>query len=244
MRELFALHHQHGNVVLASGAIGGGDQFVHRGLRIAGMALHGGADFRRGHLVAEAIAAQEQRAFGIERNAGDFDEIGVVGRVLLAAHVAKDLIAARVAHGVRLAQFATVFALADRGMIVRDLADFAAAHLVETRIAHVSHHGRAVFQHGEGEHARHAGEFGVGARLAQNFVVGHGDGLADALLDGAGLALEARAHARARRFPPPSRPRPARRCRPPRGRCRAPRRCGTRPRCCCARGRGRWPPRT
>ena len=37
--------------------------------------------------------------------------------------------------------------------------------------------------------------FRIGARGAQNLVVGHGDGLADALFGGAGLALQARAHA-------------------------------------------------
>src|ERR1035437_7818463 len=192
--ELFSLHHQHGDVVLASGAIGRRDQLPRGGLRVAGMALHGGANFRRRNLVAQAIAAQQQRAFGIERKALHFDEIGIVRSMLLAAHIAEDLIAARVAHGVRLAQFAVVLAFAHRRMIVRDLPNFAAAHLVEPRIANVSHHRRPVFQYGQGEHARHAGELRVSARRAQNFVVGHGDGLAYALLDGAGQPLQARAH--------------------------------------------------
>ncbi len=37
------------------------------------------------------------------------------------------------------------------------------------------------------------GPFGIFTGGAQNFVIGHGDGLADALLGGAGLALQARA---------------------------------------------------
>src|ERR1035437_5379117 len=191
--ELFALHHQHRDVVLASRAIRRRDQFPHGAFRITGITLHRGANFRRGDLIAQAIAAQQQRAGGFERKALHFDEIRVAGSMLLAAHVAKNLVAARVAHGVRLAQLAIVFALAHRRMIVRDLADFAAPHLVEPRIAYVAHHRLAILHDDQREHARHPLEFRVGSRRPQNFVVGHGDRLADALFHGAGLPLQARA---------------------------------------------------
>ena len=64
-------------------------------------------------------------------------EIRVVGRVLFRTHVAENLVAARVVHGFGFAQFARVFTLAHRRMVVGDFADLAAADLVETRIAHV-----------------------------------------------------------------------------------------------------------
>ena len=67
--ELVALHHQHSDVVLASHAVRRLDQLANGGLRIAGIALHGGADLRRRDLVAEAVAAQQQRAIGLERKA-------------------------------------------------------------------------------------------------------------------------------------------------------------------------------
>src|ERR1017187_10218948 len=192
--ELFALHHQHRDVVLASRAIRRRDQFPHGAFRITGITLHRGANFRRGDLIAQAIAAQQQRAGGFERKALHFDEIRVAGSMLLAAHIAKNLVAARVAHGVRLAQLAIVFALAHRRMIVRDLADFAAPPLVEPRIAHVAHPRRAILHEDQREHARHPLEFRVSSRRPQSFVVGHGDRLADALFHGAGLPLQARAH--------------------------------------------------
>ncbi len=114
--------------------------------------------------------------------------------MLLAAHIAEDLVAPRMAHGVGLAQLAAILAFAHRRMIVRDLADLAAAHLVEARIAHVPGHGGAVLQHHQSEHAGHAAPLLVTARRAQNLIVGHRDGLANALLGGAGLALQAGAY--------------------------------------------------
>src|ERR1019366_6136339 len=106
-----------------------------------------------------------------------------------------DFIAARVAHGLKLGQLAALFTLADGRMVVGDLANRAAADLVEARIAHVSYYRRTVLQHGQREHARHAFPLWVGTRRAQDFVVGHGDGFADALLGRARLPLQARAHA-------------------------------------------------
>ena len=113
---------------------------------IAGVALHHGQDFRRRDLVAEPVAAQQQRARRIEGNRLHFDEIGVVGRVLFAAHVAEDLVAARMAHGLAFFEFARILALAHRGVVVGDLADGAAANQVEARIAHMADGGGPVFE--------------------------------------------------------------------------------------------------
>ena len=175
--------------------IGGGDQLTDGRLRVARAALHGAADHGRRHQVAQAVAAQHQRAIGFEGNALNLNEIRVSGRMLLGAHVAENLIPARVTHGLQLVQLARFLALADGRMVVGDFADGAAANLVEARIAHVAHHRGAVLQQDQREHAGHAFPLRIGTGGAQDFVVGHGDGFADALLGRAGLPLQARAHA-------------------------------------------------
>ncbi len=203
--ELFAFDNHHRHIVFTAGAIGGGDQFRNCRFRISGVTFHRGANLGGRHLIAEPVAAQQQRAIRLEREALHLDEVGVVGRVLLAAHVAKHFVAPRMPHRIRFAQLAAVLALTHRRMIVRDLANFAAPHLVKPRIADVPGHRGAVLQHDQGEHAGHALPLRVGARRPQDFVVGHRDGLAYALLGSAGLALQARANAlhrkRRRLFP-------------------------------------------
>ena len=172
-------------VVFAAGADGG--------VGIARVTLHGALNFGGGDSIGQSIAAEEQGAFSVEGNALDLDEVSVVGLVFFGANIAEDLIAARVAHGFSFADLALVFALADWGMIVRDLADLAAAEMVEARIAHVADDGSAVFkdgavfepgsifEHGHGEHKSHAFPFGIGARGLEDFVIGDSDGFADAL---------------------------------------------------------------
>jgi len=193
--ELLAGHDDDGNVVLAARHVGGLDQVADglRGIRRA--APDDAQDLTRGHLVAEAVAREEEGAVGLEGDAADLDEAGVVGRVLLRADVAVDLVAARVLHGVGLAQLARVLALAHRRVIVGNFADGAGAELVQARIADVADGGAALLHQRGGEHARHALIFRVGAGHLEDFVVGDGDGLADALFGGAGLALEAAADA-------------------------------------------------
>src|SRR5581483_6029536 len=117
------------------------------------------------------------------------------GGVLFRADVAVDLVAARVAHGFGFGQFVAVLALADGGMVVGDLVDLAAADAVEARIAHVADDGSAFFDDRDGEDARHTFPLGVAFGGAQDLIVGHGNGFADALLDGTALAFEARAQA-------------------------------------------------
>ena len=54
---------------LPPGAIGRVDQLARRGFGIAGVPLHDLADLVRRHLIAQAVAAQQQGAIGLERNA-------------------------------------------------------------------------------------------------------------------------------------------------------------------------------
>ena len=97
-------------------------------------------------------------------------------------------------HGLFFADLMGVLALSHGRMIVRDFMDFSVANLVQPRIAHMPDHGRTVIEHRHREHARHSFPFGIAARRTQNFVVGHGNGLAHALLGGAGLPFQTRAH--------------------------------------------------
>ena len=112
-RELLALDDDDGHIVLAAGAIGGLDQFARGLLRIA----------RHCRSTASRISADATWSLrpslhsssalsGSNGNAHDLDEIGVVGRVLFRADIAKHLVAARMAHGFGLGQLAGVLALA------------------------------------------------------------------------------------------------------------------------------------
>ena len=57
--EVLTFHYQHGDVVLAARAIGRRDQFGHRSIGIARIALHRVADFLGTYLVAQAVAAKQ-----------------------------------------------------------------------------------------------------------------------------------------------------------------------------------------
>jgi hypothetical protein len=139
-------------------AIGGFDQFAHGASGSPALRSTTARDVcERRHLVAQAVAAQQQRAVGLERDALHLDEIGVVRRVLFADPTSRNTSLRRgCSHGLGFAQLAAVLALAHRRMVVRDLADLAAADLVQPRIAHVPHHRRAVLQHRHRQHAGHA----------------------------------------------------------------------------------------
>ena len=170
----------------------------HRFPRLRGTGEHGAENFGRRHLVAEPVAAQQQGGVGFENSASDLDEAGVVGSVRFRTHVAVDFIAARMRHGVALAQLARVLALADGRVVVRQLVDLAAANLVEPGVAHVPDGEVALLHQRQREHAGHSLPLRVGARDIEYFVVGDGDGFADALLGGAGLPLQAAPDARLR----------------------------------------------
>src|ERR1039458_7885087 len=79
-------------------------------------------------------------------------------------------------------------------MVVGDFPNPPAPDLVGPRIAHMPHHGRPVLEHRHRQDTGHALPFRIAARRRQDFVVRHGDGFADALLHGARLALQPRAH--------------------------------------------------
>ena len=122
----------------------------------------------------------------------------------------------------------TILALAHRRMVVRDLADLAAADLVQPRIAHVADDRRAVLQHREREHAGHPFPFGIGARRRVESRCWPCAMASRMRCSAVPVCRSRRARARAPpRSPPPSRRRPGRRCRPPPGRCRARRRCAS-----------------
>lgn len=95
------------------------------------------------------------------------------------------------AHGGSFGEFAAIFAFSDGGVVVGDFADFAGAGEVEAGIADVADGNDVVFDDGRAEDAGHPGPIGVGLGEAEDFVVGEGDGFAEALFGGAGLTGEA-----------------------------------------------------
>ena len=115
-----------------------------------------------------------------------FDEARVIGIFLGRTNVAKDFIAARVAHGFGFGDLAPIFALADRRMVVSDLFDFAWTEQVKTRIAHMADGHDIVLDQSESEHAGHTCPLGPDTRETQNFVVREGNGFANALFRRAG----------------------------------------------------------
>src|SRR5207249_4642130 len=121
-RKMLAFHHHHGHVIFATRAIGGFDQFPHGRFRFLRVLFHRAQDDGRRHLIAQAVAAQYQRAIGVEREALHFDETLIVGSVFLGPNIAEHLIAPRMAHGFGFAQLAIVLALPYWRVVVRDLA--------------------------------------------------------------------------------------------------------------------------
>src|SRR5258708_1896760 len=121
----------------------------------------------------------------------DLDEIVVAGRARLGADVAVDLIAARVLHGLRLGQLASVFALADGGMVVRDLFDVAMLDAVEAGIADVSNGDLVVLDDGGGKYAGHALALGPALSCFEDRIVGQRDGFAEPLLHSPRLPFQA-----------------------------------------------------
>ena len=131
LREVGAEHAQRRDIVLAARLVGRGNQGPDSRLGITGVALHQPRDARRGHQVAQAVAAQDQRRIRLEGDGADLDEVRVAGRMRLGAHIAIDLVAARVPHRLQLADVARVLPFAHRRMIPGDLGDPAAPQLVQ-----------------------------------------------------------------------------------------------------------------
>ena len=65
---------------------------------------------RMGHL---GVVLQQQRPLRTERHLQDVDPAGVVRLVRSRAHVAEDLVAARVAHGIDFGEIVAVFTFPD-----------------------------------------------------------------------------------------------------------------------------------
>src|SRR5580658_857263 len=93
-------------------------------------------------------------------------------------------------HGFGFAEFAAVFAFAYRRVVVGKLFDFAATQKIEPGIAYVSHCHHAVLNERNSENTGHAIPLGAGAGEAVDFVVGEGDGFAEALFGRAHGAFE------------------------------------------------------
>src|SRR5262249_35479124 len=87
-----------------------------------------------------------------------------------------------------------VLSFTDRGMVTGYLGDPTLPDLVEARIAHMPDYGRSVVEQDNGQDARHAAPFGMGARRPKNFIVGHRDGLRDTFRGASRLAFQAAAN--------------------------------------------------
>ena len=159
-------------------------------LRLAGKSPDYLVDRRRVDQVGQAVAAEQQRGVGLERDLLDVDEIGVGWFVRLRADVAIDLVPARVLHRVELGQLVRVLALANRRVIARDLRDEPATQLVEPGVADVANERAAVAQHDRREDAGHAVPFGPPARQTMDFVVCDRNRLAQTHRHRAGLAFQ------------------------------------------------------
>jgi hypothetical protein len=71
----------------------------------------------RRQVIAQAVAAQQHRGVVTDFEMGDFHEVLVVRRSKATSYVAINFVAARMGHGLFLAQLARVLKLAHRGMI-------------------------------------------------------------------------------------------------------------------------------
>ena len=178
------------DVVLAAGVVRGRDERGDHFLGPACQTADNLVDRGRIDQVRQAVAAEEQRRVGFKRDLLHVDEIGVGGFVRFRADVAVNLVAARVLHRVALGQLVRVFALADRGVIARDLLDEPAPQLVEPGIADVADKRMAVAHDDRREDAGHAVPLGPQARLAMDLVVRDRDRFAQAQRDRAGLAFQ------------------------------------------------------
>ena len=191
-RELRAFDVHHRDVVLAARLVRTTDQLAADAVGLAGVLRHGLDDLGRRHLVGEPVRAQQQRAVPVERDATRLDEIGVARAALLRADVPKDLVAPRVAHRFGLGNLTRILPHADGRMVARDLRNGAAPDLVQPRIADVPDHRLAIRHHRHRQHACHPGELRTALRLFEDAPSGQRDAFADAFLDGAGRALQAR----------------------------------------------------
>ena len=113
--EFRTSHENHADVIFPARAIGRVDQLSRDVFGIAVVGFHDGADFGGHQRVAQSVAAQQQRRIVAERQSVDFNEIFSLVRVSRpGAHLAKHLIAAGMAHGLLLGEFAHIFTLTNR----------------------------------------------------------------------------------------------------------------------------------
>ncbi len=185
-----ALDIDRSDIVLPALGVGLGDERLDDHRRIAGVGADDAGDARRADQIRQAIAADEQGGVGLDVDFVDLHEVGIVRGVPFGPDIAVDLVAARMAHGLRLGDLVSVLALADRRVIARHLLEPPAAQLVQTRIADVPDGRAAVADHRGGQHAGHPFPLGPGAGEGVDLVVRDGNGFAQPGGDRTGFAFE------------------------------------------------------
>ncbi len=179
------------DVIFAARGIRGIYQIVDDSVRTARVIADDTKNSGRFDEIAQAIAAQQQRVAGTERDFMQIDELGIVRCVRLRANIAKDFVAPGMAHRMMLGNLVRVLALTNRRMVTRDLFDATVADFVETRVANVTDRRRPVLDNRDCENAGHAPPLRASGGQAMNFVVGNSDRFANAFANRARLALEA-----------------------------------------------------
>lgn len=101
--------------------------------------------------------------------------------VRLGADIAIYLVTARVSHGFLFGELAAIFALANGGMIGRDLLDAAVANAIEAAIADMADCYATAFHHCERENASHTAPLRMFLSIFVYKIVRVGNALADAL---------------------------------------------------------------
>jgi hypothetical protein len=155
-------------------------------VRFDDLAHPGGGDH-----VGEAVAAEEQGLVRPESDLLRVDEPLLLGLVVGGAHVAEDLVAPRVAHGLVLGQLASVLPRADRRVVAGDLLDLASAEAVKAAVADVADRRLVTVEDRHRKHAGHAGKTGIGLGALEDLAVGLRDGLAHQAVEVRGAAGEA-----------------------------------------------------
>jgi len=101
--------------------IGGLNQLLCGPIRRPVVLFENSTDFGGGEDVTEPITAKQQCGIGTEYESFAFDKLRVPGCMQLRTHVSKDLMAARMAHGLLLRQRALVFLLTHRRVVGGEL---------------------------------------------------------------------------------------------------------------------------
>ena len=121
----------------------------------------------------------------------DFDEVRVVGRVLLRSDVAINFVPSRMPHRGDFIDFAAVFPFADRRMIVCEFPDLARFQQVKAGVAHLSDGNFPAFKdrRPSGHTPCRASPHSLSSK-AENFIICNRDRFPNALGRGSGRTFE------------------------------------------------------